>query len=76
MALTDAQMQAMQDAKDIDTGVDNRSKKEMLAQQMSDLKTIGKVGGELAVESIPGVSEEISMKNIQDALGVIKQVQV
>ena len=68
MALTDAQMQAMQDAKDIDTGVDNRSKKEMLAQQMSDLKTIGKVGGELAVESIPGVSEEISMKNIQDAL--------
>ena len=68
MALTDAQMQAMQDAKDIDTGVDSRSKKEMLAQQMSDLKTIGKVGGELAVESIPGVSEEISMKNIQDAL--------
>ena len=28
MALTDAQMQAMQDAKDIDTGVDTRSKKD------------------------------------------------
>ena len=68
MALTDAQMQAIQEAKDIDTGVDSRSRKEMLAEQMSDLKTIGKVSGELAVESIPGVSEEISMQNIQDAL--------
>ena len=68
MAVTDAQMQAMQDAKDIDTGVDTRSKEDMLAQQMDAFKTIGKVGGELAVESIPGVSEEISMQNIQDAL--------
>ena len=68
MATTDAQMQAMQDAKDIDTGVDTRSVEDRLAQQMDAFKTIGKVGGELAVESIPGVSEEISMQNIQDAL--------
>ena len=42
MVATEAQMQAIQEAKDIDFGVDTRTKKEMLAEQMTDLKSIGK----------------------------------
>ncbi|HAI41930.1 MAG TPA: hypothetical protein DCM40_29300, partial [Maribacter sp.] len=42
MALTDAQMQAMQEAKDIDTGVDTRTKEERTKEQMDALKSIGK----------------------------------
>jgi len=36
--LPSEKMQAIQEAQDIDTGVDTRTKEEILAQQMSDLK--------------------------------------
>ena len=42
MALTDIQMQAIQDAEDIDTGVDTRTKEERVKEQMSAIKSIGK----------------------------------
>ena len=62
MALTDEQMQAMQDAKDIDTGVGTRSKKEMLEEQMSGLGSASKT----AVEQLPGVGEVVIAKDIVD----------
>ena len=62
MALTDAQMQAMQDAKDIDTGVDTRSKEDMLEEQMSGLGSASKT----AVEQLPGVGEVVIAKDIVD----------
>ena len=72
MALTEAQMQAMQDAEDIDTGVDTRTKEEMLAEQMSDLQSVGKAvkeeGPMFIAESTPGVGEAIAMKRTSDAL--------
>ena len=68
MAATEAQMQAMQEAQDIDTGVDTRTKEEMLAEQMAGLKSTGKFIGETAVESIPGVSQAIGVKRTSDAL--------
>ena len=58
----------MQDAEDIDTGVDTRTKEEMLADQMKGLKSTGKFIGETAVESIPGVSQAIGVKRTSDAL--------
>ena len=66
MATTEAQMQAIQEAQDIDTGVDTRTKKEMLADQMSGLKSMGKLIGETAVESIPGVGEAMLTKEVAD----------
>ena len=58
----------MQEAEDIDTGVDTRTKKEMLAEQMAGLKSTGKFIGETAVESIPGVGQAIGVKRTSDAL--------
>ena len=58
----DAREQAMQDAKDIDTGVDTRSKKEMLEEQMSGLGSASKT----AVEQLPGVGEVVIAKDIVD----------
>ena len=72
MALTDIQMQAIEDAEDIDTGVDTRTKEEMLAEQMSDLQSVGKTvkeeGPMFIAESTPGVGEAIAMKRTSDAL--------
>ena len=62
-------MQAIQEAQDIDTGVDTRTKKEMLADQMSGLKYMGKLIGETAVESIPGVGEAMLTKEVADYIG-------
>ena len=62
-------MQAIQEAQDIDTGVDTRTKKEMLADQMSGLKSMGKLIGETAVESIPGVGEAMLTKEVADYIG-------
>jgi|DEB0MinimDraft_6_1074348.scaffolds.fasta_scaffold554769_1 hypothetical protein len=39
-ALPSEKMQAIQEAQDIDTGVDTPTKEEILAQQMSDLKMV------------------------------------
>ena len=63
MALTEQMQQAIQ--QDI---ADTRSKKERIEDQMSALKDMGKFFGEAVVESIPGVSESIATKNIEDAL--------
>jgi len=72
MALTDIQMQAIQDAEDIDTGVDTRTKEEMLAEQMSNLKSAGKFLKEEApmfiAESTPGLGEAIAIKRTSDAI--------
>ena len=65
-------MQAIQDAEDIDTGVDTRTKEEMLAEQMSDLKSAGKFLKEEApmfiAESTPGLGEAIAIKRTSDAI--------
>ena len=55
-------MQAMQEAQDIDTGVDTRTKEEMVAEQMAGLGSAGKT----AAESIPGVGEAIVAKEIAE----------
>jgi len=72
LVATEAQMQAIQEAKDIDSGVDTRTKKEMLAEQMTDLKSIGKTvkeeGPMFLAESTPGVGEAIAIKRTSDAL--------
>ena len=72
MALTDIQMQAIQDAEDIDTGVDTRTKEEMLAEQMSNLKSAGKFLKEetpmFIAESTPGLGEAIAIKRTSDAI--------
>jgi len=62
LAATEAQMQAMQEAQDIDTGVDTRAKEEMLADQMSGLSSAGKT----AIENIPGVGEAIVAKEVAE----------
>jgi len=66
------QMQAIQEARDIDEGVDTRTKEEMLADQMSDLKSIGKTikeeGPMFIAESTPGVGEAIAAKRTSDAI--------
>ena len=41
-------MQAMQEAEDIDTGVDTRTKEEMLTEQMAGLGSAGKTAAEVA----------------------------
>ena len=72
MAQTDAQMQAMQEAEDIDTGVDTRTKEEMLADQMSAFKSVGRTikeeGPMFLAESTPGVGEAIDIRHTSDAL--------
>jgi len=62
LAATEEQMQAMQEARDIDTGVDTRTKEEMLADQMSGLSSAGKT----AIENIPGVGEAIVAKEVAE----------
>ena len=65
MALNEQmRLAAIKEAEDIDVGVDRRSKEEILAEQMKGLKSTGKFVGETAVESIPGVSEGIAVKNV------------
>jgi len=65
MALNEQmRLAAIKEAEDIDAGVDRRSKKEILAEQMRGLKSTGKFVGETAVESIPGVSEGIAVRNV------------
>jgi|9_EtaG_2_1085328.scaffolds.fasta_scaffold03473_2 hypothetical protein len=69
MALNEEmRLAAIKEAEDIDAGVDRRSKKEILSEQMSDLKSAaiktGKFVGETAIESIPGVSEGIAVRNV------------
>ena len=58
-------MQAMQEAQDIDTGVDTRTKEEMVAEQMAGLGSAGKT----AVESVPGVGEAMLAKEVADYIG-------
>ena len=72
MATTEAQMQAIKEAEDIDSGVDTRTKEEMLAEQMADLKSIRKTikeeGPMFIAESTPGVGEAIAAKRTSDAI--------
>mgnify|MGYP005989728945 CR=1 FL=1 len=63
MALTEQMQEAIRE--DI---ADTRSKEERIKDQMAGLKSTGKFLGEAAFESIPGVSEEIATKNIEEAL--------
>ena len=65
LAATEAQMQAMQEAQDIDTDVDTRTKEEMVAEQMAGLGSAGKT----AVESVPGVGEAMLAKEVADYIG-------
>ena len=60
--MTEAQRQAIQEARDIDTGVDTRTKEEMLAEQMAGLGSVGKT----VVENIPGIGETIVAKEIAE----------
>ena len=70
--MTEAQRQAIQEARDIDEGVDTRTKEEMLAEQMADLKSIRKTikeeGPMFIAESTPGVGEAIAAKRTSDAI--------
>jgi len=65
MALND-QMQQMvqQDIQDAET----RPKEEILKEQMEGLKTAGRTARDIAVESIPGVSEALAEKRVDEAL--------
>ena len=65
MALNE-QMQQMvqQDIKDAET----RPKEEILQEQMEGLKTAGRTARDIAVESIPGVSEALAEKRVDEAL--------
>ena len=65
MALNE-QMQQMiqQDIKDAET----RPKAEILQEQMEGLKTAGRTARDIAVESIPGVSEALAEKRVDEAL--------
>jgi len=72
LALTNAQMQAMQEAEDIDTGVDTRTKEERTKEQMDALKSLGRTikeeGPMFLAESAPGFGEAIAIKRTSDAL--------
>jgi len=59
MALNEQMQKAIQE--DI---ADTRSKRERIDEQMGSLKGAGRFAGETAVESIPGVSEGIAVKNV------------
>ena len=65
MALNE-QMQQMiqQDIQDAET----RPKEEILKEQMEGLKTVGRTARDIAVESIPGVSESLAEKRIDEAM--------
>jgi len=63
MALNEQMKEAIQE--DI---ADTRSREERLKDQMEGLKSAGKFIGETAVESIPGVGEEIASKRVEEAL--------
>ena len=64
MALTEQMKEAIQ--ADI---ADESSKKERIAKQVEGLKSTGKFIGETAVESVPGVSEGIAVRNVSRDLG-------
>lgn len=64
MALNEQMKEAIQ--ADI---ADESSKKERIAKQVEGLKSTGKFIGETAVESIPGVSEGIAVRNVSRDLG-------
>ncbi len=73
MALTEQMRnEAIKEAEDIDTGVDTRTKKERLRQQMDDLKSFGNFvkeeGPMFVAESTPGLGEAIAIKRTSDAL--------
>jgi len=73
MALTEQMRnEAIKEAKDIDTGVDTRTKEERIRQQMDDLKSFGKFvkeeGPMFVAESTPGLGEAIAIKRTSDAL--------
>ena len=59
MALNEQMQEAIQE--DI---ADTRSKRERIDEQMGSLKGAGRFAGETAVESIPGVSEGIAVRNV------------
>ena len=59
MALNEQMQEAIQE--DI---ADTRSKRERIDEQMGALKGAGRFAGETAVESIPGVSEGIAVRNV------------
>jgi SAM-dependent methyltransferase len=61
LATTEAQMQAIQEAKDIDAGVDTRTKKEEDGFNLKDVAMFG-------AEMLPGVGEAIALKRTSDAL--------
>ena len=65
MALNE-QMQQMiqQDIQDAET----RPKEEILKEQMEGLKTAGRTARDIVVESIPGVSEALAEKRVDEAL--------
>ena len=58
------QQMVQQDIQDAET----RPKEEILREQMEGLKTAGRTAGTLAVESIPGVSEALAEKRVNEAL--------
>ena len=64
-------MQAMQEAEDIDTGVDTRTKEERTKEQMDALKSLGRTikeeGPMFLAESAPGFGEAIAIKRTSDA---------
>ena len=64
MVTTEAQMQAIQEAEDIDAGVDTRSKKEMIGDQMSAFSSTAKTAAEMA----PVVGDAIAVYNLPSDL--------
>ena len=63
-------MQAMQEAEDIDTGVDTRTKEEMLTEQMAGLGSAGKTAAEVA----PVTGDILAVKNYPEDISTAKDI--
>ena len=63
-------MQAMQEAEDIDTGVDTRTKEEMLTEQMASLGSAGKTAAEVA----PVTGDILAVKNYPEDISTAKDI--
>ena len=64
MVTTEAQMQAIQEAEDIDAGVDTRTKKEMVDDQMAAFSATAKTAAEVA----PVIGDAIAVYNLPSDL--------
>ena len=60
----------MQEAEDIDTGVDTRTKEEMLAEQMAGLGSAGKTAAEVA----PVTGDILAVKNYPEDISTAKDI--